>query len=72
MSDLPNKINATFVVTYDVNDLRNNLAELNGVEEAEIKDHEIATAIYGLLGDDFGALAPQVILQDENGEEVTL
>ncbi len=72
MSDLPNKINATVVITYDVNDLRNNLAELNGVQDAEIKDHEIATAIYGLLGDDFGALSQQVIFLDEDGEEVSL
>jgi hypothetical protein len=72
MSDLPKIINAQITVTYNLDDLRNNLAELNGVQDAEIKDHEVTAALYGLLGDDFGALSDSVYLLDENGEQVQL
>lgn len=69
---MTNKINAQITVTYDLDDLRNTLAELNGVDESEIKDHEINAALIGLIHEDFGVLSDSVYLLDENGEQVYL
>lgn len=66
------KINAQITVTYDLNEIRNTLAELNGVEDTEIKDHEINSALIGLIHEDFGVLSDSVYLLDENGEQVYL
>lgn len=71
-SDLPERVNAIFVITYDVNEVRRSLAELNEIELSEVKDYEITDLIQTWLAEDFGKLSEQVILQDENGEEVTL
>lgn len=72
MSDLPKILNAQITVTYNLDDLRNNLAELNGVDESEIKDHEITAALYGLIRDDFAELSDSVFLVNEDGEQITL
>jgi hypothetical protein len=66
------KINAQITATYDLDEIRNTLAELNGVDESEIKDHEINAVIYSYISDDFGTLADSVYLLDENGEQVSL
>jgi hypothetical protein len=66
------KINAQITATYDLDEIRNTLAELNGVDESEIKDHEINAVIYSYISDDFGALSGSVYLLDENGEQVSL
>jgi hypothetical protein len=66
------KINAQITATYDLDEVRNTLAELKGVDESEIKDHEINTVIYSYILDDFGALSDSVYLLDENGEQVSL
>ncbi len=70
MSDLPEKVNATFVLTYNVGEVRESLAELNGVDKSEIKDYEIMNLISDWVKEDFSGLAGQVTLQDEDGEEV--
>jgi hypothetical protein len=66
------KINAQITVTYDLDEVRKDLAELNGVDGTEIKDHEISAIIYSYILDDFGALSDSVYLLDENGEQVQL
>jgi hypothetical protein len=66
------KINAQITATYDLDEVRNTLAELKGVDESEIKDHEINTVIYSYILDDFGVLSDSVYLLDENGEQVSL
>ena len=66
------KINAQVTFTYDLDDIRNTLAELNGVNDTEIKEHEINAALVGLISEDFGAVSDCVYLLDENGEQVYL
>lgn len=66
------KINAQITVTYNLDEIRNTLAELNGVDDTEIKDHEINSALIGLIHEDFGVLSDSVYLLDENGEQVYL
>jgi dTDP-glucose pyrophosphorylase len=67
-TDLPERINAIYTITYNVGEVRESLAELNEIEPSEVKDYEITNLIDTWLAEDFHG--HEVILQDENGEEV--
>lgn len=69
-TDLSTRVNATVTITYDVNEVRKTLAELNGIKLHEVKDYEITDLIQSWLAEDFGSLSEQITLQDENGEEL--
>lgn len=69
MSDLPEKVNAMHIITYDVNEVRSSLAELNGIDQVDVRDYEITNLIQTWIAEDFGN-AENLIVQDENGEEV--
>ena len=67
-TDLPERINVIHTITYNVGEVRESLAELNGIEPSEVKDYEITNLIDTWISEDFNG--KEVILQDENGEEV--
>ncbi len=69
MSDLPEKVNAIHVITYDVNEVRRSLAELNNIDQVDVRDYEITDLINTWIAEDFGNVG-NLTLQDENGEEV--
>jgi hypothetical protein len=69
---MTNKINAQITVTYDLDDLRNTLAELNGVDSSEVGEQELEIGLLNLIHEDFGVLSDSVYLLDENGEQVYL
>lgn len=71
-TELPEKVNAMYVITYDIGEIRNTLAELNGIPESEVKDYEIMGVVNNFVTEDFGGCvnAENVFLRDENGEEV--
>ena len=69
-TDLPNRVNASITVTYDLNEVRKTLAELNEIQPHEVKDHEITDLVQTWLAEDLGSLSERAILQDENGENI--
>lgn len=75
-SDLPNIINAMRVISYNVGEVRNSLAELNGIPASEVKDYEITDLINTWISEDFScgfghtAEKLDIIIQDENGEDI--
>lgn len=67
MSDLPERINVTHTITYNVGEVRESLAELNNIDPSEVKDYEITNLIDSWISEDFNG--NEVIIRDENGEE---
>ena len=66
------KINAQITVTYDLDEIRSTLAELNGVDSSEVGEQELEIGLLNLIHEDFGVLSDSVYLLDENGEQVYL
>lgn len=66
------KINAQITVTYNLDEIRNTLAELKGVDSSEVGEQELEIGLLNLIHEDFGVLSDSVYLLDEDGEQVYL
>ena len=67
-TELPERINAIYTITYNVGEVRKSLAELNNIDPVDVRDYEITNLIETFIVEDFHG--HKVIVQDENGEEV--
>lgn len=56
-------------ISYDVNDVRDTLAELNGIPFEDTSVDEALAIIWGFITEDFGD-SYGVLLLDEDGQEV--
>lgn len=70
MNNLPNRINAIHTVTYNVEEVRDSLAELNGVMPSQVSETEIFELIQSWITEDFGQYVGDLTVQDENGDEL--
>ncbi len=62
-------INATKVITYNIDDVRDSIAELNQIDIDDVSDSDAMELIYGWIIEDFGD-SYGVVITDENGEEL--
>lgn len=70
-TQLPERINVMRVISYDVAEVRDSLAELNGIDPEEVKISEIVNLIEGWVGEDFAMQEGKEIWQDQDGEELS-
>lgn len=74
MSNLPERINVMRVVSYDVQEIVNDLIE-DGTEDGTVTLDDVYRVIEGLVVEDFGlnqswASPRDLIWQDQDGEEL--
>jgi len=65
---LPERINVMRVITYDVNQIVNDLKEME--HEGEITLDDVLDVVIDYALEDFGTNPKTLIYQDENGEEL--
>ena len=71
MSNLPTRINAMKVISYDVQQIAESLMAENKVEASEITLEMVMERIEEWIEEDFANdVAGDTIFQDENGEEI--
>jgi hypothetical protein len=64
------KINAMRVVSYDVDEVRSSIAELNGIPIEEVSQDEAEELIYTWASEDLGVRVKDIIFQDEDGNDL--
>ena len=67
MGELPERINVMRVVSYEVNQIVNDLKE---VEQGEITLDDVLDVVIDYALEDFGTNPKTLIYQDENGNEL--
>jgi hypothetical protein len=69
-TQLPERINVMRVISYDVQEVRESLAELNGISFEKVKGLEIIALIEDWVGEDFAMQEGKEIWQDQDGQEL--
>lgn len=64
------KVNAMRVVSYDVDEVRSSIAELNEISVEEVSEDEAMDLIYGWASEDLGIRVKDIIFQDEDGNDL--
>lgn len=64
---LPEYVNASRVITYDVREIQESLTELSS--DAPPTDEQIMEYVFDCIATDFGGFYG-VIIQDDNGDEL--
>lgn len=64
------RVTAMRVVSYDVEQVRLGIAELNEISIEEVSEQEAMELIYGWASEDLGTTSNDIIFQDEDGNEV--
>ena len=62
------KVNVMQVITYDLNEIKDSLAELNNIDISEVKDYEVRDMLAYFISEDFNGNG-EIIIQDEDGED---
>ena len=69
MGTMPERINVMRVMTYDVQQIVNDLIEWHGQEDGTVTLDDVMGYIEELVREDFSAMG-DLIYQDEDGEEL--
>ena len=65
------KVNVMQVITYDLDEIKDSLAELNNIDISEVKDYEVRDMLLYFISEDFNGNG-LITIQDENGKEYPL